>query len=80
MTLTPGTTQVFNARHENGTTWVLAATVKRGDEFMTRKAKEFARNYCRKHLIPGTVTLTNADSGDVMIINVSDSYTWKDTK
>jgi hypothetical protein len=80
MTLTPNTTQVFNARHENGTIWVLAANAKRGDEFMARKVKEFARNYCRKHLIPGTVTLTNANSGDVMIINVSDSYTWKDTK
>lgn len=75
MTSKPNSTETFAARHENGTEWMLAVNAKRGAEFADQCAKNFARNYCRKHRIPGRVTLTSGVDGREVVANVSASYT-----
>lgn len=52
----------YNAKHENGITWVLAAKD-------ASQAKLFARNYCLKHNILGAVTLESVLTGEVFEVD-----------
>ena len=77
MTNRAHTTETFTATHENGAKWKLAANVKRGTEHMNKLVMNFARNYCKKHRIPGTVSLVNEVTGCEMNVVVCELYTAK---
>lgn len=68
-------TEVFTAKHENGKEWTLSVNNAKGAEFADAQAKNFARNYCRKHRVPGTVTLTSNLDGRVVVATVTALYT-----
>lgn len=75
MTNKPNKTKEFTATHENGKTWRLAVSAKKGQDFANEQAKNFARNYCRKHRIPGVVALVSSIDGREVIARVAADYT-----
>ncbi len=77
MTTKANSTETFTATHENGAAWRLSVNAKRGVEFADKCAKNFARNYCRKHRIPGRVILVSEADFREVIADVTEAYTIK---
>lgn len=75
MTSKPMQTETFTATHENGTEWRLAVNSKRGSDFADSQAKLFARNYCMKKRIHGSVTLVSDADGRTIVADICDKYT-----
>jgi len=65
------------ATHENGTTWQfgIAINKKRGDDHARAMMGNAVRNYCRKHRIPGTITISNPENGETFEVIVCSHYT-----
>ena len=74
MTTKPLTTVTFTATHENGTSWRLGVNAKIPNDKFLAQAKNFARNYCRKHRIHGAVELENETTGEVIKFVVGADY------
>lgn len=65
---------IFTAQHENGTIWRMAAKHRNGVEATKKIASTQAMNYCRKNRIPGVVTMTNEDTGEVHAVRINEIY------
>ena len=67
----------LTATHENGTTWKfgIAINKKRGADHARKMNGNAVRNYCRKHRIPGNVSIYDPATGNTFEVVICKHYT-----
>lgn len=64
----------FTAKHEDGTAWKLATPPKLKGEVMVERAKNFARNYSRKHGLGAGEVILTCETGETFTVTINSDY------